>query len=104
MLRKKYGITDKDILEAIRYHTTGTRDMGPLAKVVYVADKLEVSRTETSPVLKKICMNSSLENLFAAVLNNTVSHLRHRQLDISYGTKRLLAAMQRRGNGEKSEV
>jgi hypothetical protein len=25
-------------------------------------------------------------------------------LDISYGTKRLLAAMQRRGNGEKSEV
>ena len=104
LARKKFGITDKDILEAIRYHTTGTWDMGPLAKIVYVADKLEVSRTKADPVLKKMCQTEDLESLFAAVLNNTVNHLKHRQLDISYGTRRLLAAMQRRSNSEKKEV
>ena len=103
LVKKRYGITDKDILEAIRYHTTGTRDMGPLAKIVYVADKLEVSRAEASPVLQKMCFTGSLESLFAAVLNDTVSHLRHKQLDISYGTRRLLAAMQKRNNSEKNE-
>jgi len=104
MLRRKYGITDKDILEAIRYHTTGTWDMGPLAKIVYVADKLEVSRIEAAPALKAICKSDDLENIFTAVLNNTVTHLKFRQLDISYGTRRLLAAMQRRNDGEKTKV
>jgi nicotinate-nucleotide adenylyltransferase len=108
MVRKKYGITDKDILEAIRYHTTGTWDMGTLAKIVYVADKLDVSRVDIAPALKTKCRgephsDDDLENIFAAVLNNTVSHLRHRHLDISYGTRRLLTAMQRRKNSEKSK-
>jgi len=104
VLRRKHGVTEKDILEAIRYHTTGTLDMGPLAKIVYVADKLEVSRIEAAPALKEICKSDDLESIFTAVLNNTVTHLRFRQLDISYGTRRLLAAMQRRNNSEKSKV
>ena len=104
LTRRKYGITDKDILEAIRYHTTGTWDMGSLAKIVYVADKLEVSRTKPDPALKEMCLTEDLESLFSAVLNNTVKHLRHRQLDLSYGTRRLLAAMQRRNNSEEEET
>lgn len=39
------GVTDKDVLEAIRYHTTGRADMAPLEKLVYVADLLERNRT-----------------------------------------------------------
>ena len=96
MLRKKYGISDKDILEAIRYHTTGVRDMCPLAKVVYVADKIEVSRIKVDPMLREISMDTDLDVLFETVLNNTVSYLRSRSLDISYGTRRLLAAMNKR--------
>ena len=96
LLKRKYGVADKDILEAIRYHTTGTWDMGPLAKIVYIADKLEVSRVGVEPALKNMCSGDDLESLFAAVLKNTVSHLKHKQLDISYGTRRLLAAMQKR--------
>ena len=39
-----YGIYDKEILEAIRYHTLGHPKMGNIAKIVYVADMLEPSR------------------------------------------------------------
>ena len=97
LLQKNFGVSDRDILEAIRYHTTGVRDMGALAKVVYIADKIEVSRTGVFPALRELGRNGDLDTLFSAVLNNTVTYLKSRQLDISYGTRRLLAAMHERG-------
>jgi len=103
LLQNRYGITDRDILEAIRYHTTGFRDMSALAKVVYIADKIEISRTGVDSALRKMSNNSDLETLFTAVLNETVTFLKSRQTDISYSTRRLLAAMQKRNNHEKDE-
>lgn len=38
------GICDGDILEAIRYHTTGRRGMPNLMKIIYLADCIEPSR------------------------------------------------------------
>jgi nicotinate-nucleotide adenylyltransferase len=97
-LQKKYGIDDKDILEAIRYHTTGIWDMGLLAKAVYIADKIEISRAGVDPELRNMSLSSDLDTLFAAVLDNTVAYLKSHQVDISYGTRRLLAAMNRRNS------
>ncbi len=39
-----FGIDDKDILNAIRWHTTGRENMSILEKVVYLADVIEPSR------------------------------------------------------------
>ena len=102
LLKKKYGIKDTDVLDAVRYHTTGSKDMCSLAKVVYVADKIEVSRDDVDPVLRKMSYTSDLDTLFAAVLDDTVAYLRSRHQDISYGTRRLLLAMQKRNWNEKS--
>ena len=97
-LRKKYGISDREILDAIRYHTTGVQDMGALAKVVYIADKIEVNRQGIDSKLREMRETADLDTLFTAVLDNTVAYLRSRELDISYGTRRLLAAMQKRSS------
>ena len=97
-LKRNYGITDRDILDAIRYHTTGTRDMNALAKIVYIADKIEVSRSGIESAMREMEETVDLETLFAAVLNNTVAYLRSREQDISYGTRRLLAAMHKRNS------
>ncbi len=40
----KYGVEDPEILEGILYHTTGAKDMTPLAMAVYLADLLEPTR------------------------------------------------------------
>ena len=97
-VQRRYGINDKDILEAIRYHTTGSRDIGPLAKIVYVADKLELSRPKVDPGIQAMGFSNNLDSLFMAVLGDTVINLRSRKLDISHSTKKLLAAMQERNN------
>ena len=39
--RLAFGITDADVLDAIRYHTTGRAGMTPLDKLVYTADMVE---------------------------------------------------------------
>ena len=40
----EYGIKDLDILNAIRYHTTGREDMTILDKIIYISDYIEPSR------------------------------------------------------------
>lgn len=38
------GIEDKEILDAIKYHTTGKKNMTLLEKVIYIADYIEPTR------------------------------------------------------------
>ena len=40
----KYGVTDPEILDAIRLHTTGGPDMTQTAKIVFLADMTEPAR------------------------------------------------------------
>lgn len=44
--RSKYKITDSDILDAIRWHTTGKPAMSDLGKIVYIADFIEPNRKD----------------------------------------------------------
>lgn len=41
---RQYGVTDPDILNAIRYHTTGHENMSLLEKIIFVADYTEPGR------------------------------------------------------------
>ena len=40
-----YDIKDREILDAIYYHTTGREDMSLLDKIIYIADYIEPGRT-----------------------------------------------------------
>jgi len=44
ILRREWGITDEELLDAVRYHISGGPRMGKLAKILFVADKIEPSR------------------------------------------------------------
>lgn len=42
--RRFFRVEDKDILNAIRYHTTGRKNMSKLEKIIFVADVIEPNR------------------------------------------------------------
>lgn len=42
---KHLGVTDKEVINAIKYHTTGRPDMGTIEKIIFTADLLEEGRT-----------------------------------------------------------
>lgn len=54
LLKRDRGLKDNDILEAVACHTTGSPGMGKLAKVVFLADKLETGKIQDSPELGKV--------------------------------------------------
>ena len=53
-LQRQDGIEDEQILEAVRWHTTGRKGMGLVAKVVFLADKLDPRKVERFPYLKGV--------------------------------------------------
>lgn len=53
LAKKDYNIDDEEVLSAIRWHTTGKKNMSMLEKIVLVADYIEPNRKEI-PNLSKI--------------------------------------------------
>ena len=43
-LRKELGVTDEEVLSAVRWHTTGKEDMSLFEKIIYVADLVSDDR------------------------------------------------------------
>ncbi|MCC8162914.1 MAG: bis(5'-nucleosyl)-tetraphosphatase (symmetrical) YqeK [Lachnospiraceae bacterium] len=76
LARKKYDIDDKDVLGAIRWHTTGKPDMTLLEKIVYVADYIEPKR-EKAPNLKEIRQLAfvDLDQALLKILEDTLGYL-----------------------------
>ncbi|MCL1935632.1 MAG: nicotinate-nucleotide adenylyltransferase [Defluviitaleaceae bacterium] len=63
---KDFGIQDKDILNAICYHTTARENMSLLEKIIYVADTIEINRgvNEELNEIRKL----AYENIDKAIL------------------------------------
>ncbi len=59
--RTVLGITDKEILGAIRYHTTGKAKMNLLEKTVYVADYISAERDYPDAWVMRELAEKSLE-------------------------------------------
>ena len=59
LAKRKFNIDDPEILNAIKYHTTGRAGMGPLDMVVKIADNVEPNRTYY-PTLKQIRLLSAV--------------------------------------------
>lgn len=75
LVEREVGITDKGILDAIRYHTTGRAGMSTLEKVVCLADYIEPGRN--FPGVEKIRTLSldSLDQALTVALYNTIQFL-----------------------------
>jgi len=92
LLRERFNINNKDIIDAVAVHTSGCEDMGPLAKIVYIADKTEVSRNLEPSLRMMLCAASSEEDLnriLLAVIEKMLAKLEARNLAVSKDTLKL---------------
>jgi nicotinate-nucleotide adenylyltransferase len=97
LLRTKYGLRNQEILEAVACHTTGAPGMGPLAKVLYIADKLEFSRESVEPRLRDFsaCEGAGgLDRLFVKILRETISWLSRKGVEPSGEALKLLSDLE----------
>ncbi|OOB76930.1 MAG: nicotinate (nicotinamide) nucleotide adenylyltransferase [Epulopiscium sp. Nuni2H_MBin003] len=66
IIKDLYNITDEEILNSIRYHTTGRCDMSDVEKVVYLADMIEYGRgmSEELDELREICYSDLNKGMY----------------------------------------
>lgn len=73
--RLELGIDDKDVLGAIRYHTTGRRDMILLEQVVYTADFISADRNYPDVEKMRELADESLDEAMLYSLKYTINKL-----------------------------
>ncbi|MDR0551922.1 MAG: nicotinate (nicotinamide) nucleotide adenylyltransferase [Spirochaetaceae bacterium] len=97
LLQTIFCIDDHDILDAVRWHTTGKPGMSALAKIVYLTDKIEMGRHTVERRLRELAFGAdttvSLDDLFNTVLRATADWLLRRGLILAPETVELLDAV-----------
>lgn len=85
---KKYGIENKEILNAITYHTTGKPQMSTLEKIVYIADYIEPMRTKAPnlPFIRCLAFKD-LDECMYEILKDTLSYLEENPKEVDSTTK-----------------
>ena len=78
------GVSDAEVLEAVRWHTTGRRDMGPIAKTVFLADKLDPEKISRFPRLERVAAlaEKGLDAAILEYLNQELEYLLQQRLMI----------------------
>ncbi|MGT2751043.1 bis(5'-nucleosyl)-tetraphosphatase (symmetrical) YqeK [Streptococcus orisasini] len=81
-IQEDLGVTDSEILAAIENHTTGSKDMSVLAKIVYVADYIEDNRHFPGVEEARQLAEVSLDKAVAYETAHTIEHLAHQAVPI----------------------
>ena len=76
----RFGVKDKDIINAIMYHTTGRVNMTILEKIIFIADKIEPTRhyEGVEEIRKKAYKN--LDEAIIKSLESTIKYVKSRNM------------------------
>ena len=69
------NVTDEEVLDAIRYHTSGKANMTTLGKLLFVADMIEPTRNYQGVETLREIYESDFEKCFIECLKEEMEHL-----------------------------
>lgn len=99
ILRRDFGIDDEDILEAVRWHTTGCANMGALAQIIYVADYIEPGRRHVDNEFRQRVIDAPLQQAVLEILQRSIDHCRSKGRTIAESSFMLYHDLNRKVNG-----
>jgi predicted HD superfamily hydrolase involved in NAD metabolism len=76
MLQRQWGVNESEILEAVTFHITGGAGLGPLARLIFVADLIESGRTfAVARELRQLAETVTPDQLLLMTYNRTIHYL-----------------------------
>ncbi len=78
LAENKYGIRDEDILNAIRWHTTGREGMSLLEKIVFISDYIEPTRNKAEDLSSKryeAFNGNDIDKVLLMIMRDTIKYL-----------------------------
>ena len=81
--KREYGVEDEEILEAIRWHTTGKPDMTVLDKIIFIADYIEPNRKKFDGLetARKLTYED-LDKAMKYILESTIEYVKERNRNL----------------------
>ncbi len=76
VMERDYGITDRDIINAVSYHTTGRAGMSLLEKIIYIADAIEPGRNYPGVEDVRVLAWQDLDRACLLSLERTIEFVR----------------------------
>jgi predicted HD superfamily hydrolase involved in NAD metabolism len=73
--KTKFGIKDRQILQAISSHTLGRENMTMLEKIVYVADHVEEGRSHSGVAHARRLAKSDIDQAIVAISSSMIKYL-----------------------------
>lgn len=71
--KKEFETQDEEVIEAIRYHTTGKQNMSKLEKIIYMADLIEDNREYPGvEELRQLAYNKQMDEALLKSFDNTI--------------------------------
>lgn len=98
--RREFDIVEAEFLEAVAYHSSAAVEMRPLAKVVFVADKMEPRRPYLTDADREAAATFGLDDLLVHALGISISWLRRNDRAIAQSTLDLYNALTERDSAK----
>ncbi|HHT50136.1 MAG TPA: HD domain-containing protein [Eubacteriaceae bacterium] len=77
--KNNFGIIDREILNAIKYHTTGRANMSKLEKIIYLADYIEEGRNFPGLDTIRRIVKENLDQAMLLALDNSIQYIIQKQ-------------------------
>ena len=78
LIQEKFGVTDPEIIDAIANHTFGSVDSCDFALLLFVADKIEPGRPQSTDEYRANLFAKSCHGIVLAVLEENIEYLSSR--------------------------
>lgn len=90
LLKKKFKIEDEDIIEAVANHTSGLIGMRDITKVLFIADKIEPGRPQSTDEYRAKLMALTLNGMISAVLIENYEYVTGKGFEVYPQTKKMV--------------
>ena len=106
LARERYGITDQAVLEAIRYHTTGTEDMTLLDEIIWAADIIEPGRDHPAVEKHRSLLLTAKDQMtfekgLLLVFNDNICYIQNSGQNLNPASLRARDALARKTNAKE---
>ena len=95
MMKEKFGITDEDILDAVANHVSGRLGICDLGKVLFLADKTEPGRPQSTEEYRAGLMKLSLDGMFLSVIKENYEFIKNKGYEIYPDTIKMIEYYER---------
>ncbi len=90
MLKEKFKVLDQEILEAVANHTSGIIGMCDLTKCLFLADKIEPGRPQSTDEYREGLLALSLDEMLYSVLEENYEYITKKGYEVYPGTREMI--------------